>query len=225
MNARTAGIMVLLVAGCRGTPERLDWGLERMIHQPSYRAYEVSDLFADGSVMRTPPPGTLPYSRESYPPGYRTGRIDGVDGSDTAADGRPQETGMPAAAADAQYVDRFPLELTMDLLRRGRDRYDIYCAVCHGMGGNVVSAVATRMTLRPPASLHEARIVALPVGRLFEVVTDGYGMMPGYAAALPLRDRWAVVAYVRALQLRPRVRLETLPDSLRRAIEREGNVG
>ncbi len=188
---------LLLLGGCRWSNSRLQWGLERMLKQPKYDAFEPSDLFPDGMAMRTPPPGTVPRQRRYL-------------STSSIATGR----------ARGAYLGHIPIPLDRTLVEHGKDRFDIYCAACHGIDGTGVSMVAAAMPLRHPPSLHERRIVALPPGRIFRIVTDGFGLMPSYARQLSVEERWAVVAYVRALQLSQRVPLGQLPDSVRRQFDR-----
>lgn len=177
--------IALALVGC----ERIDF--ERMIEQPSLRPYEDCAVFADGRAMRHAPKGTIPRSALLGPPAL-------VDGRD--------ERGP---------VRRVPIQLDMAVLERGRDRFAIFCAACHGVLGYGDSQVAENMTLRRPRSLHDEEVRRQPAGRLFEVVSGGYGLMPGYEDKLTVADRWAVVAYVQALQLSQRARLEALPASVR----------
>jgi mono/diheme cytochrome c family protein len=110
--------------------------------------------------------------------------------------------------------------LTRDLLALGRGRFDRFCAPCHGVAGDGVSVVAEKMLHRRPPSLHEARLRTMTRAELADVVTRGYGLMPGYADALPPRERWAVAAYVEALQLSRRAPVALLgdDDDARRAL-------
>ncbi len=184
---------ILLLAGCRFSETRLDWGLERMIDQEKYDAYEPTGLFPDGKVMRDPPVGTVPRERE-FPSKsvYATG-----------------------LEADSSYATRVPLAMDRAFLDYGRNRFEIYCGACHGKDGTGVSMVAAAMPLRQPPSLHQERIRRMPPGQIFHIVTEGYGLMPAYQEQLGVRARWAVAAYVKALQLSHRVPLSVLPDSLR----------
>jgi mono/diheme cytochrome c family protein len=104
---------------------------------------------------------------------------------------------------------------TMQTLERGRDRFEIICATCHGVRGDGQTPVAAAMEVRRPPSLHSARVRALAAKRVYEVITEGYGLMPSYAAQLDEADRRAVVAYVRALQLSQSARVADLPDDMR----------
>jgi mono/diheme cytochrome c family protein len=162
---------------------------ERMIDQRKLEAYEASSAFEDGKAMRTPPP-------------------------DTVARGSSASRERASASFASSDVSGLPLALTPQLLRRGQNRFDIYCAACHGVLGDGQSQVAENMRLRPPPSLHEARLRALSSGRLYTIVRDGYGLMPGYGPALSVDDRWAVVAYVGALQLSQHVELSQLSPPL-----------
>ncbi|HEX9051622.1 MAG TPA: cytochrome c [Anaeromyxobacter sp.] len=159
------------------------------------RAYETSGEFADGLAMRHPPEGTVPY-RSALDPVVETGIGD---------------DGKPVAAS--------PVEVTAATLARGRSRFDVYCAACHGVLGDGESQVALNMSLRKPPSLHAYRDVG--DGYLFRVVTSGFGLMPSYASELDVQDRWAVVAYVRALQLSQHATLDQLPPGARESLEKE----
>jgi len=118
--------------------------------------------------------------------------------------------GKPAAA--------FPFPMTRDLLERGRERYDIFCAPCHGAAGHGRGMVVRR-GFKPPPSFHDDRLREARPGHFVDVITRGFGAMPDYAAQLPPPDRWAVTAYVRALQLSQGAKVEDLPPEDRRRIE------
>jgi mono/diheme cytochrome c family protein len=111
------------------------------------------------------------------------------------------------------------MPITRALLDRGRERFEIICATCHGPRGDGRSEVARHMERRQPPSLLDARVRAFPDGRVFRVAGEGYGFMPGYARDLGVEDRWAVVAYLRALELSQAVPLDALPPGLRRAAD------
>lgn len=104
-----------------------------------------------------------------------------------------------------------PVPITRELLERGRERFAIACAVCHGIHGDGDSPVAHAMQRRRPPSFAERKLVALTPGKMFDVVTNGYGLMPSYATLLDVRDRWAVVAFVRTLQHADGARLAREP--------------
>ncbi len=169
--------------------------LDPMITQQKVKAYRVSDFWPDRIAMRPPQPGTV--AREDVLPlEVATGR-----------------------GADGRVLTKLPVPVTRELLERGRHRFDINCAVCHGYLADGVSLVARNMSLRPPPSLL-AR-AQQPDGWYFQVMSEGFGLMPSYASVLAVEDRWAIVAYLRALQLSQSARLETLPPAERARLDRE----
>jgi mono/diheme cytochrome c family protein len=170
--------------------------LDPMNRQQKYKAYQESEAFPDGLAMRHPPEGTVPYRSA----------VDPVLGTGLGPDGRP--------------VAESPVAVDAKLLARGRARFDVFCAACHGVLGDGESQVALNMSLRKPPSLHQFRDV--PDGHFFRVMTSGFGLMPSYAAELSVEDRWAVVAYVRALQLSQHATLDRLPPDARERLQKEG---
>lgn len=169
--------------------------LDPMQRQQKIKAYQASDYYADGVGMRAPPAGTVPY-RSLAEPATETG---------VGPDGKP--------------LARSPVPFSAAALARGKARFDVYCAVCHGVLGDGESQVALNMSLRKPASLHAYREV--PDGHIFRVVTHGFGLMPSYAGVLPPEERWDVVAYVRALQLSQYAGVDQLPLDARERLEKE----
>jgi hypothetical protein len=119
---------------------------------------------------------------------------------------------------DALFVPKdsnaFPLPLTKELLERGQERYAIFCTPCHGLQGDGQGMIAMRGMKHPP-SYHQDRVRAEPNGYYYDVVTNGFGAMYGYSAQIPPRDRWAIIAYVRALQLSRNAPVGGLPAELR----------
>jgi cytochrome c553 len=112
-----------------------------------------------------------------------------------------------------------PLPVSRKLLELGRKRFDITCATCHGPLADGKSIVATQMALRPPPSLQQAQYVAKPAGYIYEVITKGFGLMASYAAELSVEERWAVVAYLRALQISQNTPVGALPPEIRQQLE------
>jgi hypothetical protein len=175
--------------------------------QPRERAYRPSDFYADGLAMRAPPAGTVPRERRTMSPILTTGIA--------------SYTGQVAPNGEriARYASKIPIPLTPELLAVGRKRYDITCGTCHGPLGDGNSIVAKQMSLRPPPSLH--LYVNRAPGYIFQVITHGFGLMASYAAELSIEERWAVVAYVRALQVSQNVPVGALPPEARRQLEQE----
>jgi mono/diheme cytochrome c family protein len=123
---------------------------------------------------------------------------------------RPLPDGV-VAQADAEQAATAP-EVTPALLARGRERYEISCSPCHGLDGRGDGMVVRRGFPRPP-SYHSERLRAAPPQHFVDVITNGYGVMYSYAARVPAQDRWAIVAYIRALQLSQQARLAEVPDA------------
>jgi cytochrome c len=148
--------------------------------------------------MRQPPPGTVPRDRRGKNRLFLTGQ----------------------ESPDGGFAGEIPLTLTREVVERGQRSYDIYCATCHGLRGDGVSQVGRNMALRVPPSLLD--LSPQPDGYYYVVISEGFGLMPGYAEKLPPEDRWAVVAYVRALQGSQRARLEDVPPESRPLLLQEG---
>ena len=131
----------------------------------------------------------------------------------------PENTVARGEIADDEILvpkdsNAFPLPLTPELLERGQERYEIFCSPCHGLQGDGQGLVTMRGMKHPP-SFHQDRLRAEPNGYFYDVVSNGFGAMYGYSAQIPPRDRWAIIAYVRALQLSRNAHLADLPANLR----------
>jgi mono/diheme cytochrome c family protein len=163
--------------------------------QPRVGYYSASDFYADGMGMRQPPVGTVPRQR--------------ITGSSM----------MTAGKDGTVYATTFPVRIDEQMLRLGQKRFNVICATCHGPLGDGDSIVGRQMSLRPPPSLME--FTNRPVGYLFEVITRGHGLMASYSAELPVPERWAVVAYVRALQISRTASLDKAPLAERNRLEKE----
>ena len=149
---------------------------QQMANQPYHQPLEASDFFRDGMASRPPPAGTIPHRAD-------------------------QDSGSPDDdQAIAKSVNDFPVPLTMPLLTRGQERYNIYCSPCHDRTGSGEGMVVQRGFTKA-RSFHSSELRAAPVGHFFAVMTNGFGAMPSYAHAITPADRWAVAAYIRALQL------------------------
>ncbi len=188
---RTLLAGLLVLTACSRVASAIDF--ERMIDQAKYEAYEAGPPGFGVAVMRVPPEGTVPRERV-------LGRVE-LD-----------ERG--------EYRSTIPLTVDMQLLQRGRDRFERFCGACHGVLGDGNPPVVENMALRPPPSLHEQRILEQPPGRIYSTITHGYGLMPSYAEELEPNDRWAVVAYLRALWLSQSARLAELPPELQQEAAR-----
>jgi mono/diheme cytochrome c family protein len=179
-------ILCALALGCEDLVPEITW--ERMIDQPRGKAYRSSAYFADGKLMQAPPEGAIPITR--------------------ALGSSPQLAGTDAAGT---YINAIPVPVDRALLVRGQNRFETFCATCHAVDGSGDSIVAEHMDLRKPPSLISDPVRGYEVGRVFQVITVGYGLMPSYSHELPVRDRWAVVGYLRALQRSQSSLLSQLP--------------
>ena len=182
------------LGGCRGqssedTPLR---PIRHMFQQQRFDTQEENGLFPDHRAERPEVPGTVIAGQPRDDDFLYRGVVDG----------KPAET--------------LPMPLTPQLLQRGRDRYNIYCAACHDGAGTGQGVVARRGLQPPPTSYHDDRLRGQPVGYFYQVISKGVRTMPSYAAQVPPEDRWAIAAYVRALQLSQDAPLEKVPADVRK---------
>ena len=145
--------------------------------QPRYNPLAKSDFFADQRSARPLVEGTVARGELHDDTYFYTGKLGNNPG------------------------DYMPFAVTKDDLERGRSRFDIYCSPCHSRLGDGNGYIPTRGFSRKPPSFHIERLEKAPVGYIFNVMTEGFGIMPDYASQIPPRDRWCIVAYIRALQL------------------------
>ena len=170
-----------------------------MRDQPRYEALEASDFFGDGQSARLPVAGTVARGQLDEDEAFYSGKTNG------------------------QLVAELPVELNQELLKRGQDRFNIFCSPCHGRTGAGNGMIVERGFRRPP-SYHSERLRNAPAGHFFDVMTHGFGAMPSYERIEP-HDRWAIVAYIRVLQLSQNATLQDVPADERRQLERSGPAG
>jgi mono/diheme cytochrome c family protein len=188
-------LATIALAGC----ER---GMHEMYDQPKYKPLTSSPLWADGNSSRPQVPGTQPYSAGPLA-GVSSGRMDRVAlvppaGPVSGVDANGKPLARAGAAAAPGYSN--PLPITPKLLARGRQRFNIYCAPCHSRAGDGDGMIARRGFPHPP-SYHTAALRNAPDSHFYKEISDGYGVMYPYADRISPHDRWAIVAYIRALQL------------------------
>jgi mono/diheme cytochrome c family protein len=147
-----------------------------MHDQPKFKPLAENPFFEDRRSARPRVPGTVARGHLAEDDALHTGKVEG----------RP--------------IDRLPVPLTAALVQRGRERFEAFCAPCHGRTG-LGDGLVTQRGFKKPDSFHIDRLRGMPTGYYFDVMTNGFGAMSDYAAQIPVGDRWAVVAYVRALQL------------------------
>ena len=159
---------------------------QKMAEQPYYDPYEQTDFFADGSSARQPVEGTVARGHLWVDDHLYTGKVGG------------------------ELVRTYPFPINEDVLERGRERYEIFCTPCHGGSGRG-NGVVVRRGFRPPPSFLDPKFDDIAVGHYIDVMTNGFGAMPSYAAQVPPEDRWAIAAYVEALRLSQSVTIDQLP--------------
>ncbi len=147
-----------------------------MHNQPKFKPLRESSFYADRRSARPIIEGTVARGQLKEDTYYYTGKMGNNPG------------------------DVFPFAVTKEVVERGQQRFNIYCTPCHSKLGDGNGMIVQRGLKRPP-SFHDPRLVKAPVGHFFDVMTNGFGAMPDYAAQIPVRDRWAIIAYIRALQL------------------------
>ena len=157
-----------------------------MHDQPKYKPLAASTFFADGKAARPQVPETVARGQLKMDRHFYTGR-----------------TGKELAAT-------FPFPVTKEILARGQERFNIYCTPCHGLLGDGAGMVVERGFRRPP-SFHIDRLREAPPGHFFDAITNGFGAMASYGSRIPPRDRWAIAAYIRALQLSQHAPLSDVP--------------
>lgn len=160
--------------------------------QPRYNPYDPTDFFGDGQSARLPVAGTVPRGDLTLGPDelLYTGKLNG------------------------QPSEAFPFPVTKEIVERGRERFDAFCSPCHGFTGDGDGMIVQRGFRHPP-SLHEDRLKTASAGHFFDVITNGFGVMYPYGYRVPPLDRWAIIAYIRALQLSRGVPVADLPDAER----------
>jgi mono/diheme cytochrome c family protein len=212
-----------LVLGCQ----------QQMAQQPSFRPLRPSKFFEDGRSARPLVEGTVPRGHLRDDAHLYTGK-NGVTSNGTQAAGAvaasstllggfaagPALTSAGLAIAGDPFVYDFPAPVTQKVLERGREQYTIFCAVCHDRVGTGDGMIVQRGFTRPP-SFHHPRLRQARVGYYFDVITNGLGAMPDYAAQVPPEDRWAIIAYVRVLQYSQSRTVQDLPAEVRQRLERE----
>ncbi len=201
-----------LVARMRATttPNRRIHLIQDMDAQPHFKAQQTNPLFADNRGMRIAPEGTVSRSDPR--------RLDALTGG----------------IVDGEWKRVLPTEvpLTMETLRRGEDRFNIYCALCHGYAGfgdGIIHQRAMELVMNvggpvngtqwvQPTSLHADTVIDQPIGQIFNTITHGIRNMAGYASQIPVEDRWAIAAYVKALQASQNADANSLSEPVRRRI-------
>jgi mono/diheme cytochrome c family protein len=190
MTFRRRGVSLIAALALLGAACRQD-----MHDGPRYEAFEASAVFPDGAASRTPPAGTVARGWLREDEALYTGKVNG------------------------QLVDAVPFAITHDDLKRGQERFNIYCTPCHGRSGDGQGMVVQR-GLRQAASYHQDRLRQERIGYFYDVITNGFGAMQGYAEQVPVRDRWLIASYVRVLQYSQHAPVGDVPADRRSELDR-----
>jgi len=194
-------LLLLIASGCR----------RDMQDQPKMKAFRGTAFFGDGLSARQPIPGTVARgflrSNTEFFTGKKSKTTAGPGTQSIQGQGQnqpqPQVQGQPTGAGANVYpddIDYLPIPVTEDVVKRGRERYNIFCSACHGFTGNG-DGMIVRRGFRRAASFNDDRLRQAPVGHFFDAITNGWGAMPAYAPQISPADRWAIIAYIRALQM------------------------
>lgn len=185
MNHKTATLLLVFAAASFGAGCRQD-----MHNQPKFIPLRESDFYSDHRSARPLVDGTVARGHLDADELLYTGKVDGKDATE------------------------FPWPVTREVMARGQERFDVYCSPCHDRTGSGDGMIVRRGYRRPP-SYHIDRLREAPVGHFFDVITNGFGAMPDYRDQVPVEDRWAIVAYIRALQASQHATLDAVPPAER----------
>ena len=204
MNKRQLFIILIasatLLSGCyRGKPSTKPpvHLIPDMDSQPKYDTQESSRYFEDGSSMRLPVDGTVAVGHLNEDSKYYKGKNN-----------------------NGSFVKKNPVDVTLPLLNRGRQQFNIYCAPCHGRVGDG-NGIVVKHGFLPPPTFHADRLRDVEDGYIYDVITNGIRNMPSLAHQVPVSDRWAIVGYVRALQRSQNATLNDVPIELREKITKK----
>ena len=188
---RSSAHAVVITAACIALV-----GCRQDMHDaPSYDPLQQSTFFADGAASRPLVPNTVARGQLRADEHFYLGKVNG------------------------QVATEFPIPVTKEVLDRGQERFNVYCAPCHGRTGEGNGMIVQR-GFRAPPSYHEERLRNVPVGYFFDVMTNGFGAMQDYSAQVTVTDRWAIAAYIRALQLSRHATVDDVPADRRGDLDR-----
>jgi mono/diheme cytochrome c family protein len=242
MRLVAAGWLVFCTAVLVGCAQNLS-------EQPRYKPLDPSEFFPDGASARQPVPGTVARGRLDNDPQFYAGKINtqpsqptpgtntqgqtgqtgnGDQGNGAVPPGTTEQPGDPNSGAMVQGIvgvgedtTTFPYPVTRSILERGHERYNIYCMPCHGLAGYGDGMIVQR-GFSPPPSFHTDRLRQAPVGHFYDVITNGYGAMYSYASRVSPDDRWAIIAYIRALQLSQHATIADVPPEEQQKLQGTG---
>lgn len=177
--------------------------IQDMDNQIKYKAQQVNSAFADGRAMRLPVAGTVAQGMLNEDTHLNQGKVNG------------------------EFTNEFPIKVTEAIIKRGQERFAIFCAPCHGLTGDGTGMVTQRAeqlqegTWTLPLSFHSETVLKRPVGHIFNTITNGIRNMPAYGDQINVDDRWAIIAYLRALQRSQMASMDDVPTEKQEALKQE----
>jgi len=189
--------IAIIIFGCQGNPfsEPPLHFVPNMDNQPKYKAQAKGEFFDNGSAMRMPVEGTIARGN--------------LRESDEYYRGKDSSTG--------EFVENSPVDVTMTGLKRGQERFDIYCAVCHGQSGDG-RGIMLEYKYVPPPTFHSDLVRQYLDGHIFDVISNGKNNMPAYGPQIKVEDRWLIINYLRTLQFSQNAQMDELPSEIRKKI-------
>jgi len=192
-------VLVVSIAGCRGDKSRrppIELFAD-MVRQPKLRPQEPNRFFANRMSSQLPLAGTVARGQPFRDEPMLTGRVPGT----------------------TNFIESLPVPVTAALLARGQERFQIHCQVCHGAGGDG-KGITAKYQMVAMANFHDRRLIAMPDGEIFNTITHGKNLMGAYGPNVVPEDRWAIVAYVRALQRSRLATIDDVPEASRSALNK-----
>ena len=193
----------------RGTRRPLEYYLDMKV-QPRQRGQSQNRFFADGRSMRLPVAGTVPYGGNDY--------LASAGAPHLKSDFLEVDDGLWRGKTGGKWVSEIPIKLDEAFVDRGENRFNIHCAVCHGRTGSG-NGITTQHGFVGVAKFHQDKFRTMPVGEIFNTITNGKGLMAPYGHQVRLADRWAIVAWIRVLQRSQNSRIEDVPEPHRAELE------
>lgn len=209
MNATMRHLLPLLLLAVIAT------GCQEMYDQPKVKPLAKSDFFSDGFGARQPIAGTVARGHMKLDDQLYTGKAP-VGAATPAGDSGAAAVPSQWATSDLSWT--FPMPVTREVLARGHEQFNVFCSPCHGKLGDGKGMIVQRGFKAPP-SFHEERLRTAPPGYVFSVITNGFGVMYSYASRVPVNDRWAIAAYIKALQLSQNMDASQLTPQQQRGLE------
>lgn len=213
-------IFVVALSGWRGqtSPKPPIEIFPDMVRQPRVNPQTPSNFYADGRSARQPVAGTVPFGYV-VPNAYYTNSGNNYKSASIPGGFSDAPDYFNTGKIGDSYGEGFPLEVTPELMERGGERFAIHCAICHGATG-AGNGIVSQYGLVGIANFHQERLRTMPEGQIFNTITNGKNTMGAYGAQITVEDRWAIIAYIRALQLSQSAKLDDVPQAHRADLDK-----